>query len=205
MCVCVHTCVEISICMNTQWDLQASSTLYGPHTLSAYIQEFKKLAKAMAKGEPVPKGPSPPDLSSELIRNQVGPVGESPPPGVNFGDIKDDVNLPKSGLFAKGERVNATFWSANPRYDLLTEGTYAVVEMLQGKSWISVYDDDDLSLYYKFKVDKSGYYGLANLEWEIPKEAKSGVYRLRHFGSSRKKKDSPNIYFTGASSAFAVS
>ncbi|KAG2692895.1 hypothetical protein I3760_08G073200 [Carya illinoinensis] len=30
---------------------EAASTLYGPHTLSAYIQEFNKLAKAMAKGE----------------------------------------------------------------------------------------------------------------------------------------------------------
>lgn len=185
--------------------MQASSTLYGPHTLSAYIQEFKKLAQAMVKGETIPKGPSPPDLSSVLIRNLVGPVAVSPPLGVNFGDMKVDINLPKSGFFKKGERVSATFWSDNPRYDLLTEGTYAVVEMMRGRSWTSVYDDDDLSLYYKYKVDESGLYSLANLEWEIPKEAKPGVYRLRHFGSSRKTKDSPNVYFTGASSAFAVS
>ncbi|GMN34836.1 hypothetical protein TIFTF001_004925 [Ficus carica] len=189
----------------SQQRYEASSTLYGPHTLSAYVQEFKKLAQAMAKGETIPKGPSPPDLSSVLIRNLVGPVGVSPPLGVNFGDMKVDINLPKSGFFKKGERVSATFWSDNPRYDLLTEGTYAVVEMMRGRSWTSVYDDDDLSLYYKYKVDESGLYSLANLEWEIPKEAKSGVYRLRHFGSSRKTKDSPNIYFTGASSAFAVS
>ncbi|GLT99935.1 hypothetical protein SLE2022_173390 [Rubroshorea leprosula] len=30
---------------------EAASTLYGPHTLSAYIQELKKLAEAMAKGK----------------------------------------------------------------------------------------------------------------------------------------------------------
>lgn len=44
------------------WYIQAASTLYGPHTLSAYIQEFKKFAEAMAKGEKIMKGPSPPDL-----------------------------------------------------------------------------------------------------------------------------------------------
>lgn len=47
---------------NFIWYIQGASTLYGPHTLSACIQEFKKLAEAMAKGEKIMKGPSPPDL-----------------------------------------------------------------------------------------------------------------------------------------------
>ncbi|KAM1133047.1 hypothetical protein ACFX19_043051 [Malus domestica] len=184
---------------------EAASTLYGPHTLSAYIQEFNKLAKAMAKGDKdLPKGPLPPDLSSVQIR--VGdPTGDSPPPGTKFGDIKEDVSLPKSGSFQKGDRPTATFWSANPRYDLLTEGTYAVVEMLQGKHWVPVYDDDDFSLFFKWNVDTSSLYGTATIEWEIPTDTNSGVYRLRHFGSAKETKDSPNTYFTGASSGFAVS
>ena len=119
--------------------------------------------------------------------------------------MKDEVKLPKSGVFEKGNRPSATFWSSNPRYDLLIEGTFADVETLQGERWTTVYDDDDFSLYFRYGLDESGLHGVANLEWEIPKEAKAGVYRLRHFGSSRKSKDSPNIYFTGASSAFAVS
>ena len=59
--------------------------------------------------------------------------------------------------------------------------------------------------FFKWKVDDSYLYSMATIEWEIPKEACSGVYRLRHFGSSKKTKDSPNEYFTGASSSFAVS
>lgn len=159
----------------------------------------------MATGQTVTKGPPPPDLSSVQLRPQLGPFGDSPPSGVNFGDMKDDINIPKSGFFKKGERPSATFWSANPSYDLLTEGTFAVVEILQGDRWTPVYDDDDFSLFFKYKLDDSGSHSLANIEWEIPDEATSGVYRLRHFGSSRKTKDSPIIYFTGASSAFAVS
>lgn len=186
--------------------MQAASTLYGPHTLSAYIQEFKKLAQAMATGEkPGGTGLLPPDLSSVQLSLLLDPQGESPPPGKKFGDMKEDVAQPKGGSFKKGDKPSATFWSANPRYDLLTEGTFAVVEMLQEERWIPVYDDDDFSLYFKWNVDNSSFYGLATIEWEVPEEVASGVYRLRHFGSSKKTENSPNEYFTGASSAFAVS
>lgn len=159
----------------------------------------------MAKGEKITKGPSPPDLSSVQLKLLLEPTGDLPPPHTNFGDMKQDIILPKSGSFKKGDRPIATFWSANPRYDLLTEGTFAVVELLQGKHWVPVYDDDDFCLFFKWKVDNSTLYGTATIEWEIPRDADSGVYRLRHFGSSKKTKDSPNIYFTGASSGFAVS
>ncbi|XP_030498430.2 neutral ceramidase 2 [Cannabis sativa] len=192
----------------TQQRYEASSTLYGPHTLSAYLQEFKKLAKAMATGETISKGPSPPDLSTIQRRAQIGPFGDSPPSGVKFGDMKEDIKVPKRGFFKRGDHENrpyATFWSANPSYDLLTEGTFAVVEtLIQGQGWIPAYDDDDFSLFFKYKLDESGLYSLANIEWDIPDDVMLGVYRLRHFGSSRKEKDSPIVYFTGASSAFAV-
>ncbi|PIN12041.1 Ceramidase [Handroanthus impetiginosus] len=183
---------------------EAASTLYGPHTLSAYIQEFKKLAQALARGDKnVARGPSPPDLSSVLTSLLTDPSGDSPPPGVKFGDMKNDI---KNGPFKVRDRVNATFWSANPRYDLLTEGTFSAVEILRGNKWISAYDDDDLCLFFKWdgQFHKNGSYGVATIEWEVPEEASAGVYRLRHFGSFKTKKDSPISYFTGASSGFAV-
>lgn len=150
---------------NFIWYIQAASTLYGPHTLSAYIQEFKKLAEAMAKGEKIMKGPSPPDLFKAQLSLLPDPFGDSPPPGTNFGDMKQDIIVPKNGTFTKGDKASATFWSANPRYDLLTEGTFAVVEMLQGQHWTPVYDDDDFSLFFKWKVDDSYLYSMATIEW----------------------------------------
>ncbi|GLT99940.1 hypothetical protein SLE2022_173430 [Rubroshorea leprosula] len=119
--------------------------------------------------------------------------------------MNQDVMQPKGGSFKKGDKPSATFWSANPRYDLLTESTFAVVEMLQGEWWIPVHDDDALSLKFKREVDNVTFYGLATLEWEVPEEACPGVYRFRHFGSSKKRRDSPNKYLTGASSAFTAS
>ncbi|XP_042051451.1 neutral ceramidase 2-like [Salvia splendens] len=185
---------------------EAASTLYGPHTLSAYIQEFKKLALALAGGDShVVKGPSPPDLSSLQLSLLQDPTGDSPPPGVKFGDIKHDT---KSGPFKAGDRINATFWSANPRYDLLTEGTFAVVEMQQqGDKWIAVYDDDDFCVFFKWNgplYSSNSTYGLATVEWEVPQEASLGVYRLRHYGSFKTTKESPVKYFTGAASGFSV-
>ncbi|KAK9063963.1 hypothetical protein SSX86_017835 [Deinandra increscens subsp. villosa] len=185
---------------------EGASTLYGPHTLAAYIQEFNKLAELMAKGRKiVNKGPSPPDLSSVQLKLLPDPSGDSPPPGVKFGDMKHDVSVPKNGFFRKGDKPSGVFWSSNPRYDLLTEGTYAVVEMLRGKRWIPAYDDDDFGLIFRWNVDNGSIYGVATLEWEVPDSASNGVYRFRHFGSFKKTIVSTTEYFTGASSAFAVS
>ncbi|CAL1355419.1 unnamed protein product [Linum trigynum] len=186
---------------------EAASTLYGPHTLSAYIQEFNKLAKQMARGERNSNAStlSPPDLSSEQLGLLIEPLGESPPDGIKFGDIKQDVAQSKDGHFKKGDRVSANFWSANPRYDLLTEGTFAVVEMLQGGGkWVPAFDDDDFCLLFKWGVDNKTGSSLATIEWEIPNEASPGVYRLRHFGSAKETVVSAVGYFTGASKGFAV-
>ncbi|KAL4575417.1 hypothetical protein LXL04_022260 [Taraxacum kok-saghyz] len=185
---------------------EAASTLYGPHTLSAYIQEFNKLAESIVRGRKIiTKGPPPPDLSSVQIKLLLDPSGESPPPGINFGDMKRDVSIPKSGSFSKGDKPIAVFWSPNPRYDLLSEGTYALVEMLQEKRWVASYDDDDFSLIFKWNVDNGSSNGFASLEWEVPDTASNGVYRFRHFGSFKRTIVSTIEYFTGASSAFTVS
>ncbi|CAN1322842.1 Neutral ceramidase 2 [Linum perenne] len=184
---------------------EAASTLYGPHTLSAYIQEFNKLATQLAKGENTNNTfrLSPPDLSSQQLGLLIEPLGESPPEGIKFGDIKHDVVA--QSHFRSGDRVSATFWSANPRYDLLTEGTFAGVEILvQGEKWVPVFDDDDLSLSYKWGVDNATSVSLATIEWEIPEQKSNGVYRLRHFGSAKDTIISPVYYFTGASSGFVV-
>lgn len=72
-----------------------------------------------------------------------------------------------------------------------------MVERLQEERWISVYDDDDLSLFFRWKVDNSSLHGLATIEWEIPNDAVSGLYRLKHFGATRTTIISPINYFTG--------
>ncbi|OQU87188.1 hypothetical protein SORBI_3003G226300 [Sorghum bicolor] len=129
---------------------EGASTLYGPHTLSAYIQEFQKLATSMVTNkEVVPTNLQPPDLLNRQIGLLPGVIVDETPPGVKFGDVRSDV--PANSTFRKGSVVNATFYSACPRNDLLTDGTFALVEKLDGGSdWVPVYDDDDWSLRFRW-------------------------------------------------------
>ncbi|CAN7137863.1 unnamed protein product [Brassica rapa subsp. narinosa] len=181
---------------------EGASTLYGPHTLTAYIQEFKKLATALVSGQTLPSGPQPPDLLDKQISLLAPVVVDSTPLGVDFGDVKADV--PPKSTFRRGQQVNATFWSGCPRNDLMTEGSFAVVETLRGGKWVPVYDDDDFSVKFKWSRQvKLSPESQATVEWRIPESAVAGVYRLRHYGAS-KSLFGAITSFSGASSAFVV-
>jgi len=181
------------------FDCQGASTLYGPHTLDAYIQEFKKLAAALISGQTVEPGTQPPDLLGKQISLLPPVVVDATPPGVNFG-------VPPNSTFKKREMVTVTFWSACPRNDLLTEATFALVEILQDQktSWAPAYDDDDFCLRFKWsRPEKLSPYSHATMEWRIPESAPSGVYRISHFGASKSLFGSIR-HFSGSSSAFVV-
>ncbi|GKV08000.1 hypothetical protein SLEP1_g19693 [Rubroshorea leprosula] len=182
---------------------EGASTLFGPHTLSAYIQEFKRLASAFIKGQPVEAGPQPPDLLDKQISFLTPVVLDSKPSGVNFGDCSSDV--PLNSTFKRGDTVTVVFWSACPRNDLMTEGTFALVEILQGKdTWIPTYDDDDFCLRFKWsRPSRFSARSHATIEWQIPGSATPGIYRIRHFGASKAFMGSIR-HFTGTSSAFVV-
>lgn len=183
---------------------QGASTLYGPHTLSAYIQEFRKLASALVKGQSVSSTVSPPDLLDKQISLLTPVVLDTTPCGVSFGDVSTDV--PENSKFNKGQIVNATFWSACPRNDLLNNGTFALVEILDSSTndWVPLYDDDDWCLRFTwFRPSKLSSQSHATLEWRIPENTPTGVYRLRHFGAS-KRLFGGGSHFTGTSRAFTV-
>ncbi|KAG7019159.1 Neutral ceramidase 1 [Cucurbita argyrosperma subsp. argyrosperma] len=182
---------------------EGASTLYGPHTLDAYIQEFRKLAQSLIDGRPVEPGPQPPDLLAKQISLLTPVVMDATPFGVSFGDVKSDV--PLNSTFKRGDLVTVTFWSGCPRNDLMTEGTFALVEILQKKdTWVPSYDDDDFCLRFKWsRPSRLSPQSLATIEWRIPQTAVSGVYRIRHFGAAKSLLGSIR-HFTGSSSAFVV-
>ena len=177
--------------------------MYGPHTLSGYVQEFKKLASSLLTGQTVPSGPQPPDLLSRQIGLLPPVVLDTAPIGKKFGDASTDV--PQNSTFRRGDMVTATFWSACPRNDLFTEGTFALVEISDGgETWLPAYDDDDFCLRFKWsRPSKLSSHSQATIEWRIPETAIAGVYRIRHFGASKSLFGSVH-HFTGASRAFVV-
>ena len=188
--------------MSSYSDCQGASIGYDPHTLDAYIQEFKKLAAALISGQAVEPGPPPPDLLDKQI-SLLPPVVDATPFGVNFGDVKTDI--PSNSTFKKGQLVTVTFWSACPRNDLMTDPKFALVEILQNQNkWAPAYDDDDFSLRFKWSRPATlSPESFATLEWRIPASAVSGVYRISHFGASKSLLGSIS-HFTGSSTAFVV-
>ncbi|GIM09601.1 hypothetical protein Vretimale_13439 [Volvox reticuliferus] len=64
---------------------EGASTLYGPHTLDAYIQEFLRLADAMIAGRPVTSDVQPPDLELHQISLLAPVVLDWVPPTASFG------------------------------------------------------------------------------------------------------------------------
>eukprot|EP00250_Pteridium_aquilinum_P019165 c24326_g1_i2 orf=126-2429(-) len=184
---------------------EGASTLYGPHTLSAYIQEFTKLATALAEGKPVETGPPPLNLLGKQMELLPGVVMDSVPDNVNFGSVIEDI--PSQKLFRGKDVATARFWSACPRNDLFTERTFALVEMLDRKgSWNPAYDDDDLSLRFLWSRPSGlSPYSYATIRWEIPSTAALGTYRLRHFGAAKPFGFGNLQYFNGTSKTFTVS
>lgn len=182
---------------------EGASTLYGPHTLRAYIQEFTKLATALAEGQTVHEGPSPPNLFNKQMEFLPPVVADATPFGVNFGDVIEDI--PQNVSYHKGDTVVVKFWSACPRNDLFTEGTFALVELLDANgNWNPAYDDDDLCLRFMWsRPSPHSTHSFATLQWDIPETAQPGTYRFRHFGAAKHFFGSVR-HFTGISSAFVV-
>lgn len=183
---------------------EGASTLYGPHTLSAYIQEFQKLSAALAKGSKVAPGPSPPDLLSKQISLLPGVVTDGTPIGVNFGDVKQDVV--NGATYSSGDTVEVVFYTGCPRNDLYTEGTYALVQSynLATGLWVDQYDDDDWCLKFLWsRPSDLSSQSYATIQWQIPETAAAGIYRIRHFGAYKYIWTSVK-HFTGTSSAFVV-
>ncbi|KAF3585586.1 hypothetical protein F2Q69_00026029 [Brassica cretica] len=176
---------------------EGASILFGPHTLSGYIQEFKKLSKSLVLDRPVQAGPQPPDLLDKQVSFLTPVVVDTTPAGDSFGDVISDV--PKNlSLKRENDLVTVVFQSAYPRNDPLTEGT------LTANVRLLVYDDDDLCMRFKWsRPKKLSSRSEATVEWRVPESASPRVYRITHFGAAKSLFGSDQ-HFTGSSSAFVA-
>jgi neutral ceramidase len=110
---------------------EAASTIFGPHTLSGYIQEFTRLAKDFVTGtKPSATGPAPPDLTDSQIqlmpeaRFDMLPYNST----VKFGDVVEGKDVLPSYRLGQNQIAQATFYGANPRNNFKTQSTYMTVE-----------------------------------------------------------------------------
>jgi neutral ceramidase len=189
-----------------QQHYEGASTHFGPWTLAALQQEFDTLAQALKAGAPSPRGPTPRNLSAFVVGFQPGVVYDDKLLWVSFGGVVKGQDA-KAG-YTRGETARATFWAGHPRNDLRTQGTYLRVQrQVEGGGWVDVaYDWDWETIYRWQRVSCVPTFGCSHvtIEWNIPKDAPPGVYRLVHHGHWKSGWDGKARPYTGTSRAFTV-
>lgn len=189
---------------------EAASTIFGPHTLDGYIQEFTRLARDMVNGVPSTVGPMPPDLEDELIQLMPEPHCDRVPQGVSFGDVVEGFDVKPQ--YKAGEVATATFHGANPRHNQKPTGSYLTVERVldNGRS-VAIAYDGDWETKFNWLCGKEDPLDLgfartsnATVEWDIPTDAAAGTYKLCYFGDHKISHTSLVVPFSGCSSHFQV-
>ncbi len=179
---------------------EGASTLFGPWTLHAYLQENAKLACAIKNNTNVDPGTAPPDLVGKLISLPWPRVWfDRKPWNVKFGYIKKQVE----SLYHPGEKVEVRFYGAHPKNNLRIENTYLTVESFSLNQWGTVYTDKDFCTYFRWKR-KGLAKSIVTIEWEIPLNQIPGLYRIRYFGDWKSIWTGRIKPFIGVSKEFAV-
>jgi neutral ceramidase len=184
-----------------EYDMQhyeGASTLFGPWTLEAYRQENAKLARALKENKTVPKGPTPPNLNQKYRRRITGVPPEKEPIGKNFGDVERD--QPRS-VYQKGETVKVSFWGGHPNNHLKTNSTYLEIQKRVSGQWEQVFTDKDFCTIFYWQRRKTNF--IIDLEWNIPKDQESGVYRICYHGHWKYKSKQIKA-ITGSSREFTI-
>lgn len=185
---------------------EGASTIFGPNTLEAYIQNFETIAEMAAAGKKWDPSPADQPKPLNLLGKQwsfILPVFfDHAPVGVAFGE-----NIrPPAQKYARGSKVSVEFQAGNPRNDLLLEGTYLSVEreLTESRNWVRVYTDNDWETRFIWKRT-NGLFGWSKviIEWNIPKMEKEGTYRICHFGHTKSTFGRLEAY-SGCTKSFLV-
>lgn len=126
---------------------EGASTIYGPHTLTLYIDQYQKLVTSMVKNEVVEHGPTPPFMDDDLLSLTTGVIFDGHPIGRGFGTLKVQPNA----SYRIGDTVTAKFIAANPRNNLMHGRTYMTVERISTEAvWNVVATDASWETMYAF-------------------------------------------------------
>lgn len=182
---------------------EGASTLFGPHTLNAYINLTVSNMGYLASTSTTqpPTGPLPPNNVDNSLDFISPVVYDSPPFFKSFGQVL----TPPNASYSRGDSISAIFVGANPRNNLRLEGTFTAVEQFDGGSWAQVRSDADWSLVYTWTRDDA-LLGTSHvtIAWESESTAAAGMYRIRYYGDW-KALGGTVTPFEGVSGSFTLS
>ncbi|CAH8469932.1 unnamed protein product [Dicrocoelium dendriticum] len=119
---------------------EGASTIYGPLTLPAYVQQYEKLASALLQNQSLPPGPRPPNYLDEVTQLLPPVLLDTVPWGHKFGDVM----LQPNSVYDKiDDVVTVRFHSANPRNNLRQNDTFLKVELYDNNTntWTTRFTD----------------------------------------------------------------
>lgn len=182
---------------------EGASTLFGPHTLAAYIQEFIKLIDG---DQPSPFGDKDiPDLVPRAITVLPKPGSDKVPRGKWFGGLALDADP----TYTLTQVVAVEFYSANLRHDYRHDDSFLAVELLHGETgeWEVVRTDSsfDTRLLYS-RSGRLGGLSVVRVEWHLDAARTApGTYRISHSASYLSSASNATLQpFTGHSRPFRV-
>ena len=181
---------------------EGASTLYGPHTLNAYIDLYTRYLPYLFKGNTskLPSSGVKPPVNTNRSLSFIGKVVvDNPGLFRGFGDVLKDAQE----SYRAGQEVDARFVGANPRNNLRLEGTYAMIERLippvsalspddkgelkeREEEWTPYRTDEDWELRFEWERT-STILGTSEVRivWEIPADVEKGIYRVKYFSDSK--------------------
>ncbi|KAF3852991.1 hypothetical protein F7725_013679 [Dissostichus mawsoni] len=188
---------------------EGASTIYGPHTLSAYLQKYRGLARAIAQDRvsELPVGPEPPFFTEKLFNLLPAPSIDRKPVNTSFGDVLQQV-LPvyRPGMLSpsrnprnSGDIVRTTsalFIVVTVCFPVLSnlvpvvcryrEIKFVTVEIHDNRTntWEVVYTDASWENQGSFQRSK------ATVDWFVPAAAPSGSYRINTSETSKRRRTS---------------
>ena len=182
---------------------EGASTLYGPHTLAAYINLTVSYLPYLADhipSTPLASGPSPPNNMNASLSFISPVIFDAAPLFRSFGDVVVDT----PSAVAPGQTVTVTFVGANPRNNLRSGDSYTAVEKQAGRIWHRVLDDSDWEVSMRWRRT-SEVLGTSEVDvvWHIPQDVETGIYRLRYLGEARRITGRV-VGFEGVSAKFVV-
>jgi neutral ceramidase len=186
---------------------EGASTLYGPHTLEAYIRLTVDNLGYLGSRDELPTlapGPKPP-INTENSWSFIDPVVVDNPNFLKkFGQSLSSPSPDRR--YEVGDVVSARFVGANPRNNLRLEGTFAAVELFNTttNTWEQVRNDKDWFLVYKWKRTNTILgHSEVTIEWEIEPNTPTGLYRVKYYGDAKAISGKIST-FEGTSGVFNV-
>ncbi|SNX81683.1 related to neutral ceramidase [Melanopsichium pennsylvanicum] len=183
---------------------EGASTLFGPHTLEAYMDVFsRRLVPALRdEARDLPLGPQKEFDIRKAWKFKTGVVYDNPPFGHSFGDVLEQPllsyptpNSPNSTLslfdtnptVSSNSNITVTFVGANPRNNLRLESTYFEIQRYTDRGMWSVERTDGHHSTTMRWTRTNELHGSSKVEvgWDIEPWTKQGLYRVVYYGDRK--------------------